>query len=180
MLNKQFFGNDNRGVIGDYLTYEMWDNFIPNKIIANETKEYFSNILSDEIIKKLASLSVEFSKKLKDPIFSLQLDKNGGATVFYQYEDERDVPPANACCKIIKPIMEDKVKKMVLADNTKSTIILHTSISDESSLKKDIKEFVSIIEKDDILEDEMVKKGAQHDIFANIFVFDKRINKNNL
>ena len=113
MSNKKFHGQDKRETVGNFFVYEIWENFMPDKLAGGEKLQYFPGILSEEQIRILIPFWKDLGVKLNDPILSLQLDKNGGTTTLYQYTDGRDEAPPNARRGIIKPIMEKGIKKMV-------------------------------------------------------------------
>lgn len=176
-LNKPAFGFVKRVDNGStVLTYEIWENFLPNKVIAGETRPYFPDILSTEQLETFIPFWMELGVELNDPILSLQLDKNGGSTILYRYSDEREGTPPNACSRIIKPIFEKGIEKIILSDYSKSTFILHTSLK-SSTLKNDIKDFMLIIEKAVSSDDVLREKDMQNDMFANTYILDRRINK---
>lgn len=178
-LSEGYYGFDKRDVkeTSPVLIWEVWENFTPDKSINGDKKKYFSDILSTEQLKTMIPFWKRVGTELQDPVFSFQLDRNGGATILYNYTDGRDGAPPNARYPIIKPIFEKGILKLVLADATRSTLIFHASIN-SPSFEDDIKYFASIIEKFAFTEDMPNEKDVQYiDMFSNVFVFDRRINK---
>lgn len=178
-LNGKYYGLDKREIKGvaPVLIWEIWENFSPEKVVGGDKKNYITDIVSDQQLQALIPFWKKISVALKDPILSLQLDRNGGATILYGYSDGRKGPPPNARYPIIKPIFEEGIDKFIIADATRATLVFHTSIN-SSSFEDDVKYFASIIEKFALTDEMPEEKDAQcTDFVSNTFVFDRRVNK---
>jgi len=138
VIKKPFYGYDKQKKERPYqLTYEVWENFYPDKIAGGQFKKYVPGILSEEHLNEMIPFWKELALKFSDPVLSLQLDKDGGSTVMYQYSDDRKGPPPNAKGIIIKPIFQKNIGILKVAEEPGISFVFHTSLN-STQLESDI------------------------------------------
>ncbi len=176
-LNRPAYGCDKRADESPaVLTYEIWENFLPQNLIAGEKLVYHSDILSEEQLKIMIPFWLKLGSELSDPVLSLQYDKNGGSTILYRYSDEREGVPPNARGRVIKPIFDKGIVKVVLSDYSRYTFVLHATLN-SPTLKDEVSQFLLMVENNSYSDEIQKERYIQNDILANTFILDSRINK---
>ena len=190
----KFYGYNKNNKEKPYqITFEVWENFHPGIITKGYYSKYISGMLAKDQLSKIFAFSRVYSSSLNDPILSLQLDKDGGVTVMYQYDDDRNEPPPNARGIIAKPIFDKNINTLKVANEPGASFVFHTSIN-SPQFESDVYYFASVIEKivsadsfeniisevEEIKEQFKQKKNRKNNEskihFSNIYVFDRRIN----
>jgi len=141
---KQFFSfKKNNNPNSRYFVYEIWEDTMPDKVIAHEKLENIDErTLSPEQLDKMIPFfrQMAIDKNLKNPILSIQVDFGNGSEVAYGYSDGRkDIPP-NAGAYIIKPMFDKNITLMRHGGKQGKSIVFHSPL-ESMSLREELENF---------------------------------------
>lgn len=193
--NKPFYGfqlSDEDKNLPLAITYEVWENFQADKVVAGERKKYVPGILAEEQLDRMILFWKKLGEDLVDPVYSIQLDKNGGSTMMYRYTKNKKVPP-NVKFPVKKPIFEKAIEKLTIWEEPGKSFVFHTTLRSRR-FADDVKYFASLIEKiafaetlENIFKNEsdfqayelpeLRQESEQRFLSSNTFVIDRRKNK---
>jgi len=147
---KKFFSfTKNNNPDSRYFVYEIWEDKMPDKVIAGEKLENIDErTLSSEQLDKMIPFfrQMAVDKNLKHPILSIQVDLENGSEIAYGYTNGRkDIPP-NAQAYIIKPMFDDNITLMRHGGEQGKSLVYHSPL-ESLSLREELENFNTLISR---------------------------------
>lgn len=141
---KQFFSfTKNNNPDSRYFVYEIWEDEMPDKVIAGEKLENIDErTLSSEQLDTIIPFWKQMAddNNLKHPILSIQVDLGNGSEIAYGYSDGREDIPPNAKMYTIKPIFDDNITLMRHGGDQGKSIVYHGPL-DSLTLREELENF---------------------------------------
>ena len=134
---------------GRYLVYEIWEDEIPDEVIAGQKLEGIDErTLSPEQLDELIPFwrQMATDKRLKQPILSIQVDLGNGSELSYGYSDGREEIPPNAKTYIAKPRFDKNIMLMRHGGKQGKSIVYHSPL-DSSTLREELENFNKLLSR---------------------------------
>ena len=139
--------NKNNKPYTRYFVYEIWEDKMPDKIVAGQKLENIDErTLSDEQLDKLIPFwrQISIDKGLKHPILSIQVDIGNGSELSYGYKDGREGIPPNAKTYIAKPKFDKNIMLMRHGGKQGKSLVYHTPL-DSPTLREELANFNKLL-----------------------------------
>jgi len=147
-IPKHYFAfNKNNKPDTRYFVYEIWEDKMPDKIVAGQKLENIDErTLSDEQLDKLIPFwrQISIDKGLKHPILSIQVDIGNGSELSYGYKDGREGIPPNAKTYIAKPKFDKNIMLMRHGGKQGKSLVYHTPL-DSPTLREELANFNKLL-----------------------------------
>ena len=132
---------------GRYFVYEIWEDKIPDKVIAGQKLEGIDErTLSLEQLDELIPFwrKMAEDKKLKRPILSVQFDLGNGCELSYGYKDGKDEVPPNAKTYAIKPRFDKNIFLMRHEGKQGKSLVYHSPLGSDT-LREELTNFNKLL-----------------------------------